>query len=242
MDGCGFKDLPAERDVQVEIDFESPEFVCLGHRWCLKFGDNDDDASVRLCHLPGEKIERIDIRFTLCMRNVDGKFLANQTECKAKFDREKCSILIGDRVYTVWHKRQSAERNGLDIPPLWQGLDWKCSLDGERQHPKLNGSSFPPPVLPTLSTTCCCRHNNPEDLSTHKQSLNADNQTTRTKLNMSYRLPHWPPRNRHLVPSHSCRQNRNSMQIHQEVCHVHARRTPHRHHLHTPNIISSIPS
>ena len=130
--------------MQVEIDFESPEFVCLGHRWCLKFGDNDDDASVRLCHLPGEKIERIDIRFTLCMRNVDGKFLANQTEYKAKFDREKCSILIGDRVYTVWHERQPAERNGLDIPPLWQGLDWKCSLDGEQQHPKLNGSSFPP--------------------------------------------------------------------------------------------------
>lgn len=96
----GFKDLPAERDVQVEIDFESPEFVCLGHRWRLKFGDNDDDASVLLCHLSGEKIERIDITFTLCMRNVDGKFLANQTESKAKFDREKCSILVGDREYS----------------------------------------------------------------------------------------------------------------------------------------------
>ena len=50
--------------------------------------------------LSGKKIERIDIRFTLCMRNVGGEFLANQTEYKAKFDREKCSILIGDREYS----------------------------------------------------------------------------------------------------------------------------------------------
>ena len=37
-------------------------------------------------------------------------------------------------------------------------------------------------------------------------------------------------------------QRRNSLQTHQEVCHVHARRATHRHHLHTPEIISSIPS
>ena len=42
--------------------------------------------------------------------------------------------------------------------------------------------------------------------------------------------------------SRACRQSRNSLQTHQEVCHVHAQRATHRHHSHTPKIISSIPS
>jgi hypothetical protein len=42
--------------------------------------------------------------------------------------------------------------------------------------------------------------------------------------------------------SRTRRQSRNSLQTNQEVCHVHARRATHRHHSHTPKIISSIPS
>jgi hypothetical protein len=51
-------------------------------------------------------------------------------------------------------------------------------------------------------------------------------------------------RNKTLSSKVSCArgQSRNSLQTHQEACHVHAQGATHRHHSHTPKIISSIPS
>lgn len=95
----GFKELPAERDEQIEADFNSSEFECFGHRWHLHVYDYDDDAVVKLCHSSKEKI---DVMYNLRMINFEGRLVANSVghQCKFEFDGEKSPIPL----YVKWSK------------------------------------------------------------------------------------------------------------------------------------------
>jgi hypothetical protein len=103
---------------------------------------------------------------------------------------------------------------------------------------------FPPPVPSTLTVPCCGCYNDPTSLSscTLQQYHNADSGTTGTKFKLHHQLPCWLLHHRCFVPSHTCRQGRDSMSTHQKVCHVHAQGTLFQHHPHPPKITSSIPS
>ncbi|KAL3803584.1 hypothetical protein ACHAW5_003365 [Stephanodiscus triporus] len=144
----GFKDLPAEQDEQVEVDFNSPEFVCMGHRWRLEFGDIDDDASVTLQHLSNERNEIIDIRFSLCMRNFEGKYLAKISNL-GKFDREKSIILVNGKAYSIgasvlfvkWSKISESVLKGALIVEV-------------RMRREESAASSTPPFIPENPSAC----------------------------------------------------------------------------------------
>jgi hypothetical protein len=87
----GFKELPAERDEDIEVDFNSPGFECFGHRWHLHVDGDDDEFGVRLRHSSKGKI---DVLFNLRMINFEGRLLANVIGNRCKFDGERSQVPV----------------------------------------------------------------------------------------------------------------------------------------------------
>ena len=76
---------------------------------------------------------------------------------------------------------------------------------------------FPPPVLSACTTPQYCCYTDPTCLPprTHQHPPPPTHRTTCTKLDLPHGFPYWLPRCCHIVPPHTRRQRRNSMQTNQ---------------------------